>query len=65
MDDAALAGGWRGSGVYEKHYAEALRHLGPEDPVAGPPEEPEDYWPGNDGNESVIPTPTDPARAAI
>jgi len=44
LEQAALAGGWHGTRVYERHYAATLRHLDPGDLRQAPPDEPLD-WP--------------------
>jgi integrase len=59
-DEAALAGGWRGPGVYERHYASAVRSFGPEEPAREPPSGPDEAWPGADDGTS---TSADQARA--
>lgn len=59
IKDAALAGGWRAPGVFEKHYARPIRRFGPDDPVSGPPPEPA-YWPMTDGGLPDDATPLTP-----
>jgi hypothetical protein len=49
-EEAALAGGWRNVGVFERHYARSLRSWQPELPGPEPPREPElpGPWPAHE-----------------